>query len=74
MFGMNLVEFDSESRNLVLSNQFWLYFVISVPLTALTLACWKWRMQMYSKGHMDEEKKPKKNKKRPKSDSDFEMA
>lgn len=29
---------------------------------------------MYSKGHMDEAKKPKKNKRRPKSDSDFEMA
>ncbi|KAI4678740.1 uncharacterized protein J4E84_008558 [Alternaria hordeiaustralica] len=38
MFGMNLVDFDSESRNLVLSKQLWLYFVISVPLTALTLA------------------------------------
>ncbi|KAI4688375.1 hypothetical protein J4E81_007971 [Alternaria sp. BMP 2799] len=31
MFGMNLVDFDSESRNLVLSKQLWLYFVISVP-------------------------------------------
>ncbi|KAF3034335.1 hypothetical protein E8E12_005961 [Didymella heteroderae] len=44
MFGMNLVDFDSASRNLVLSNQLWLYFAVSIPLTALTLACWKWRM------------------------------
>ncbi|KAI4659142.1 uncharacterized protein J4E78_005566 [Alternaria triticimaculans] len=52
MFGMNLVDFDTESRNLVLSKQLWLYFVISVPLTALTLACWKWRMRLYRDSDM----------------------
>jgi hypothetical protein len=39
---MNLVDFDEGTRNLVVSNQFWLYFVISIPLTALTSACWNW--------------------------------
>ena len=73
MFGMNLVDFDSASRNLVLSNQLWLYFAVSIPLTALTLACWKWRMQMYCKGYMIEERRPVTDVKQSKSMSDFEM-
>lgn len=73
MFGMNLVEFDSGSRNLVMSNQFWLYFVISIPLTALTLACWKWRMQMYRKGYKIEDRVPVTNTKPLRSTSDIEM-
>ena len=73
MFGMNLVDFDSESRNLVLSKQLWLYFVISVPLTALTLACWKWRMRMYRDGDMNEERGSTAGMKRMKSNSDIEM-
>jgi hypothetical protein len=73
MFGMNLVDFDSESRNLVLSKQLWLYFVISVPLTALTLACWKWRMRMYRNSDMNEERGSTADMKRMKSKSDIEM-
>jgi len=73
MFGMNLVDFDSESRNLVLSKQLWLYFVISVPLTALTLACWKWRMRMYRDGDMDEEGGSTVKVGPRKSNSDIEM-
>jgi len=73
MFGMNLVDFDSESRNLVLSKQLWLYFVISVPLTALTLACWKWRMRMYRDGDMNEEKRSTVKVKSLKRHSDIEM-
>ncbi|KAF2129636.1 hypothetical protein P153DRAFT_22948 [Dothidotthia symphoricarpi CBS 119687] len=73
MFGMNLVDFDSGSRDLVLSNQLWLYFVISVPLTALTLAYWKWRMQMYREGYMIEERRPGIDTKPLKSNSDIEM-
>ncbi|KAI4710452.1 hypothetical protein J4E89_004907 [Alternaria sp. Ai002NY15] len=73
MFGMNLVDFDSESRNLVLSKQLWLYFVISVPLTALTLACWKWRMWMYRDGDMNEEKRSTVKVKSLKRHSDIEM-
>jgi hypothetical protein len=57
MFGMNLVEFDSESRNLLVSKQLWLYFVISVPLTVMTLACWRWRMQTYRRGYLEEASK-----------------
>jgi len=75
MFGMNLVDFDSKSRNLVLSKQLWLYFVISVPLTALTLACWKWRMRMYRDGDMNEheERKSRAKGKQLKSNPDIEM-
>ena len=73
MFGMNLVDFDTESRNLVLSKQLWLYFVISVPLTALTLACWKWRMRMYRDSDMNEERRSTANLKPMKSNSDIEM-
>ncbi|KAH6629840.1 hypothetical protein C7974DRAFT_194269 [Boeremia exigua] len=55
VFGMNLVDFNAESRNLVVSSQFWLYFVISVPLTVVTLACWRCRMQRYRKGYVKED-------------------
>ena len=44
IMGMNLVVFDTQSRNLVISSQFWLFFLISLPLTALTLLFWKWMM------------------------------
>ncbi|KAH7070305.1 hypothetical protein FB567DRAFT_554807 [Paraphoma chrysanthemicola] len=55
MFGMNLVDFDLDTRNLLVSNQFWLYFLVSIPLTAVTLACWRCRMQTYRKSYtMDE--------------------
>ena len=73
MFGMNLVDFDSASRNLVLSKQLWLYFVISVPLTALTLACWKWRMRMYREGEVNEETAATPKMKSLKRNSDIEM-
>jgi cell division protein FtsL len=49
---MNLVDFNTESRDLVLSNQFWLYFMVSIPLTALTLAYWKWRIRAYTSEEM----------------------
>jgi hypothetical protein len=54
---MNLVDFNTESRDLVLSNQFWLYFMVSIPLTALTLAYWKWRIRAYREGYTSEEMK-----------------
>jgi hypothetical protein len=53
---MNLVDFESKSRNLVVSDQFWLYFVISVPLTAVTLVCWRYIMQRYRKSYMTDDK------------------
>ncbi|CAN9247976.1 unnamed protein product [Alternaria alternata] len=51
MFGMNLVDFDSHSHDLLVSNQFWLYFVISIPLTVATLVCWRWKMHSYRKAN-----------------------
>ena len=70
---MNLVEFDSDSRNLVMSKQFWLYFVISIPLTILTLACWKWRTRMYTGSSKDERRTPKINGSPNDSNVDIEM-
>lgn len=55
---MNLVDFDSESRNLLVSKQLWLYFVISIPLTVMTLACWRWTMHTYRRGYLGEENSP----------------
>jgi hypothetical protein len=54
MFGMNLVAFNADTRNLVVSHQFWLYFMVSVPLTAVTLACWRFSMQRYRNSTLDE--------------------
>lgn len=56
MFGMNLVDFDNDSRNLLVSKQLWLYFVISVPLTLATLVCWRSKMQSYGRKEMEYEK------------------
>ncbi|KAF2438505.1 hypothetical protein P171DRAFT_491170 [Karstenula rhodostoma CBS 690.94] len=73
IFGMNLVDFDSQSRNLAVSNQMWLYFVISVPLTAVTLLCWRWRMRIYRQGYGMEDMKSQDDTKSLRSNSDIEM-
>lgn len=73
MFGMNLVDFDPDSRSLLVSNQLWLYFVISVPLTVATLACWRWRMRTYRKGYLEEERKAEKCTRSMDNNSDIEM-
>ena len=51
IFGMNLVDFDPQTRNLSVSKHMWLYFVISIPLTVVTLLCWRWRMRIYRQGY-----------------------
>jgi hypothetical protein len=73
MFGMNLVDFDSNSRNLLVSNQFWLYFVISVPLTVVTLACWRWRTKSYRDEYQMNETGVVEDSKPLQSASDIEM-
>jgi len=73
MFGMNLVDFNSESHDLLVSNQFWLYFVISIPLTIATLWCWRWKMQAYRKGCLTEDTKNEKGTKTMDFTSDLEM-
>jgi hypothetical protein len=55
IFGTNLVNFDVESHNLLVSNQFWLYFVISIPLTMATLMFWMWKTQSYKKERLIED-------------------
>jgi hypothetical protein len=73
MFGMNLVDFDSNSRNLLVSNQLWLYFVISVPLTVVTLACWRWRTKSYRDEYQMNETGVVEDSKPLQSASDIEM-
>lgn len=43
LLGSNLIDFDTETRNIIVSHQFWLFFVIALPLTGLTiLGWWTW--------------------------------
>lgn len=43
--GMNLFIFDTETRQLVVSSQFWLYFILALPLTAITLILGRWQIE-----------------------------
>ncbi|RMZ72166.1 Mg2+ transporter -like Zinc transport [Pyrenophora seminiperda CCB06] len=73
MFGMNLVDFDEKSRNLIVSHQFWLYFVISVPLTVVTLLCWHYRMQAYRRSYLIGDRETMEDRKQGESSVDVEM-
>lgn len=44
---MNFVDFDSETRDLLVSPKLWVYFVIAIPLTVATLVGWRRIMQSY---------------------------
>ncbi|KAJ8115232.1 hypothetical protein OPT61_g3078 [Boeremia exigua] len=73
MFGMNLVDFDSSSHNLLVSRQFWLYFVIAIPLTAATLMCWRYKLRSYREDYLMEDTKREKRMARLEINSDIEM-
>ncbi|THC92711.1 hypothetical protein EYZ11_007818 [Aspergillus tanneri] len=58
LLGMNLFEFDGgNGRGFTISGQFWIFVVIAVPLTLLTLAAWyliirrRSRLRAKSKDH-----------------------
>lgn len=40
VLGMNLFNFDDATGNFVISGQFWIFVVLAVPLTLLTLGTW----------------------------------
>ncbi|KAF2809338.1 uncharacterized protein BDZ99DRAFT_520694 [Mytilinidion resinicola] len=40
LFGMNLFDFDSQTSNIRIATDFWIYLVVTIPLTALTAAGW----------------------------------
>ncbi|KAL5363349.1 hypothetical protein BJX96DRAFT_177989 [Aspergillus floccosus] len=42
LLGMNLFDFDNSSRGFSISTQFWIFPVIAIPLTLLTLGTWYW--------------------------------
>ena len=40
VFGMNLFVFDASTRQIVIAKDFWVFVVIFLPLTAVTLFAW----------------------------------
>lgn len=40
IFAMPLFEWDAVGEGMVVSNRFWIYWAVTVPLTFLTLAVW----------------------------------
>ncbi|KAF2490695.1 hypothetical protein BU16DRAFT_565631 [Lophium mytilinum] len=40
IFGMNFFDFDSQTSSIRIATDFWIYLVVTVPLTALTAAGW----------------------------------
>lgn len=57
---MNLFDFDNSNRGLSISTQFWIFPVIAIPLTALTLGTWYWltkrRLRQIKKRDQDQGK------------------
>lgn len=41
IFGMNFFRMGN-SNNVVISSEFWIYIVISIPVTVATMMCWRW--------------------------------
>jgi len=41
VFGMNFFRMNN-SNNVVISPEFWIYVVISIPITVVTMMCWRW--------------------------------
>lgn len=52
MLGMNLVLFDEETTNLRVSNQFWLYPALALPLMAVTVVLCRVQMWKQNKDEM----------------------
>ena len=61
IFGMNLFEFSSQERGLIVSESFWLYWAITVPLTLFVMVTWliwfQWSQKMENR-RIDEEEAP----------------
>ena len=49
ILGMELFDFDATTQNFIISNRFWIFFVIGIPLTATTLVFWRWRVRVHGK-------------------------
>jgi cytochrome oxidase assembly protein ShyY1 len=55
---MNLFDFDNSNHGFSISYQFWIFVVIAVPLTLLTLGTW----YLLTKRRLEEMKKKKQEK------------
>lgn len=40
--GMNFFVLDSSTKEVIVSPQLWIYFCVSLPLTAVTMLLWRW--------------------------------
>ncbi|EAU34058.1 conserved hypothetical protein [Aspergillus terreus NIH2624] len=58
LLGMNLFDFDNSNHGFSISYQFWIFVVIAVPLTLLTLGTW----YLLTKRRLEEMKKKKQEK------------
>lgn len=47
LFSMSFFNYDGESGRWKMSGWIWVYFVIAVPLTALTIAAWIWGARIW---------------------------
>lgn len=43
VMGMNFFIQDLETRRIIVSPQFWIYFSVSIPLTVITIVFWRWQ-------------------------------
>lgn len=48
LFSMSFFNYDQQTRHWKMSGWIWVYFVIAVPLTALTIAAWIWGAKIWS--------------------------
>jgi len=57
LFSMSFFNYDQELRRWKMSGWIWVYFVIAVPLTALTIAAWIWGAKLWRRLAGDEKNK-----------------
>lgn len=57
LFSMSFFNYDQERERWKMSGWIWVYFVIAVPLTALTIAAWIWGAKLWKQLAGDEKNK-----------------
>lgn len=61
IFGMNLFHLSPQERRIVVSESFWVYWAIAVPLTLFVMTIWliwfRWSQKMENR-RIDEEEAP----------------
>ena len=57
LFAMPLFQWDAVGNNKVVSNRFWIYWAVTVPLTCLTLLFWVLWTKRQARRHRSLEKR-----------------